>query len=126
MKQMFTSNDMFQQSLAYRGTGGVSAENRAYGFLPAFLDRDSGRIYPSCDANGMPAAGHQFDGLPEEWIVGRDLAGRPCAVKASVVVGFVRDGYFFTREQAAQLIQWELDKVGFTLSKEYASALLAD
>jgi len=28
-----------------------------------------------------------------------------------LVVGFERQGYFFTREQAAQLIQWELDKL---------------
>jgi hypothetical protein len=110
MRQMLTSDDIAQQSLAYRGTGGVSVENRAFGFLPAFLDRESGQIHLSCDARGIPAAVHQFDGMPADWIVkcGRD--GKPCAVKASIVAGFVREGYFFTREQAAQLIQWELDK----------------
>jgi hypothetical protein len=113
MKQMLTSDDVVQQSLAYRGTGGVSAENRAFGFLPAFLDRESGRIHLSCDARGVPAAIHQFDGLPAEWIVARDQTGKPCAVKASIEAGFVREGYFFTREQAAQLMQWELDKVAF-------------
>jgi len=111
MKQMLTSDDVAQESLAYRGTGGVSAENRAYGFHPAFLDREDGCIQLSCHADGRPAAVHQFDGLPSEWIVARDHEGRPSAVKASVVVGFVRDGYFFSREQAAQLIQWELDKL---------------
>jgi len=111
MKQILTSDDMTQESLAYRGTGGVSAENRAYGFLPAFLDREDGRIHLSCHADGKPAPVHQFDGLPPEWVVDRDQDGKPSAVKASVVVGFVRDGYFFTREQAAQLIQWELDKL---------------
>lgn len=110
MKHMLTSDDVAQQSQAYRGTGGVSAENRAYGFLPAFLDRESGRIHLSCDARGVPAAVHQFDGVPGEWVVECDQQGKPCAVKASVVAGFVREGYFFTREQAAQLIQWELDK----------------
>lgn len=110
MKQMLTSDDVTKQSLTYRGTGGVSAENRQYGFLPAFLDRETGRIHLSCDARGVPAAVHQFDGLPAEWIVARDPKGKPCAVKASVEAGFVREGYFFTREQAAQLIQWELDK----------------
>ena len=111
MKQMLTSEDVTQQSLAYRGTGGVSAENRAFGFLPAFLDRESGRIHLSCDARGVPAAVHQFDGMPADWVVARDHEGRPCAVKASIEAGFVREGYFFTREQAAQLMQWELDKV---------------
>jgi hypothetical protein len=111
MKSMLTSDDVVQQSLAYRGTGGVSAENSEFGFRPAFFDRDSGRIHLSCNANGTPAPFHIFDGLPLECIVKRDNDGRPCAVKVSIVVGFVRDGYFFTREQAAQLIQWELDKV---------------
>ena len=111
MKQMLTADEVAQQSLAYRGTGGVSAENRAFGFLPAFLDRESGRIHLSCDTRGVPVAIHQFDGLPEEWVVARDQGGRPCAVKASVEAGFVREGYFFTREQAAQLMQWELDKI---------------
>ena len=111
MKPMFTSDELVQQSMAYRGTGGVSAENRDFGFRPAFFDRDSGRIHISCDADGKPAPFHLFDGLPLECIVERDREGRPCAVKASVVVGFVREGYFFTREQAAQLIQWELDKL---------------
>lgn len=110
MKQMLTSEEVAKQSVAYRGTGGVSAENRDYGFLPAFLDREDGRIHVSCHADGSPAAAHRFDGMPPEWVVERDLLGKPCAVKASVVVGFVRDGYFFTREQVAQLIQWELDK----------------
>jgi len=109
MKQMFTANEMTKQSLAYRETGGASAKNRAFGFLPAFLDRESGRIQLSCDARGVPAAVHQFDGMPEEWVVERDHMGRPCAVKASIEAGFVREGYFFTREQAAQLIEWELD-----------------
>ena len=111
MRQRLTSEDVAQQSAAYRGTGGVSEENRAYGFLPAFLDRESGRIHLSCDARGIPAAVHQFDGLPVEWVVARDQNGKPCAVKASVEAGFVREGYFFTREQAAQLIEWELDKI---------------
>ena len=111
MKRMLTSDDVALQSMAYHGTGGVSAENRAYGFLPAFLDRESGRIHLSCDARGVPAAVHQFDGLPTEWIEARDEKGKTCAVKASIVAGFVREGYFFTREQAAQLIQWELDKI---------------
>ena len=111
MKQVLTSDDVAQQSLAYRGTGGVSAENRAFGFLPAFLDRESGQIHLSCDSRGIPAAIHQFDGMPADWVVECDHDGKPSAVKASIVAGFVREGYFFTREQAAQLIQWELDKV---------------
>lgn len=111
MRQRLTTYDVAQQSLVYRGTGGVSEENSAYGFVPAFLDRESGRIHLSCDARGIPSAIHQFDGMPAEWVVARDTGGKPSAVKASIEAGFVREGYFFTREQAAQLIEWELDKV---------------
>ena len=110
MRQWLTQEDVAEQSQAYRGTGGVSEENRAFGFLPAFLDRESGRIHLSCDARGVPSAVHQFDGFPGDWVVARDQHGKPCAVKASVEAGFVREGYFFTREQAAQLIEWEMDR----------------
>ena len=111
MKRMLTSDDVIQQSMAYRGTGGVSAENSAYGYCPAFFDRDNGRIYVSHDVVEKTVSSHRFDGLPEDCVVERDHQGRPCAVKGSLVVGFVKDGHFFTREQVAQLIQWELDKV---------------
>jgi hypothetical protein len=44
---------------------------------------------------------HLLDGLPDEWVVERDAAGRVRAIKDSVIAGFVRDGRFYTREQAA-------------------------
>lgn len=111
MKQMLTSDDVIHESLAYRGTGGVSAENSAYGFHPAFLDRDTGLIHICRNGAGDAATSHRFDCLPEECILARDPQGRPYAVKPALVAGFEREGYFFTREQAAQLIQWELDKL---------------
>lgn len=111
MNGKITLVELAEQSKAYRGTGGVSAENMMYGFQPAFLDRDSRDIHLSCDAAGVPVQFHSFEGIPAAWVVERDVHGRPCAVKSSVVAGFVRDGYFFTREQAAQLVQWELDKI---------------
>jgi hypothetical protein len=46
---------------------------------------------------------HLIDGLPREWVCARDAVGRPAALKATVVAGFVRDGLFYTREQAANL-----------------------
>lgn len=110
MRQMMTQDDLSRLAVSYQGSGGVGAENQEFGFRPAFLDRDSGQFLLARDASGTPAAVHRFDGLPDEWVLRRDQAGRPMAVKPSVVPGFVRDGFFFTREQAAQLVQWELDK----------------
>ncbi len=111
MRQTMTQDDLSRMALAYQGTGAVSAENRGFGFRPGFFDRDSGRFLLARDADGLPASVHRFDGLPDEWVVDRDGAGSPLAVKPSVVPGFIRDGAFFTREQAAQLVQWELDKL---------------
>lgn len=110
MRQTMTYDDLSQLAVTFRDTGGVSEENRSLGFRPAFLDRDSGRFLMARNAEGAPAAVHQFDGLPDDWVVRRDQTGRPLAVKTSVVAGFVRGGCFYTREQAAQLVQWELDK----------------
>jgi hypothetical protein len=81
-----------------------SQEARAYGFRPAFQDYGTGRVCVSCFGNGVPAPVHVLDGLPAEWVVGRDAAGRVRAVKRSVVAGFVRDGRFYTRQQAARAV----------------------
>jgi hypothetical protein len=50
----------------------------------------------------MLAPIHLLCGLPDEWVVTRDSAGCVSSVKASVVAGFLRDGRFYTRQQAAQ------------------------
>jgi hypothetical protein len=96
-----------QQNAVHAGTGGVSRKNRSLGFRPAFLDFDTQTIYLSRFADGRPAPFHLLDGLPNEIVVDRTLCGRVAAVKASVIAGFVRDGFFFTREQAARAArQW--------------------
>lgn len=110
MKQVLTRETLAHQAQVFVGTGGVSAENRPHGFRPAFFNKETGEFVLSCGSDGAPCAIHQFDGLPPAWVALRDSNGRPVALKASVVPGFARDGYFFTREQAAQLVQWELDK----------------
>jgi hypothetical protein len=84
--------------------GAASEETRLLGFRPAFLDRRTGRVCPSCFGNGMPAPVHVLDGLPEDWIVERDPGGRPSAAKRWVVAGFIRDGRFYTRRQAARAL----------------------
>ena len=90
-----------QENLAFVGTGGVSQENRSGGFRPAFYDRASGRAVLARFADGRPAPMHLLDGLPREWVVARDAGGRVSAVKDTVIAGFLRDGRFYTREQAA-------------------------
>jgi hypothetical protein len=89
------------ETVAFRGTGGVSAENGRKGFHPAFLDQDTQSVYLSRFADGRPAPFHLLDGLPDEVVLDRGPTGRVKSVKASVVSGFVLDGRFYTREQAA-------------------------
>jgi hypothetical protein len=91
-----------QQNRRFMGTGGRSQENRSSGFRPAFIDSITRAVYASCFADGRPAPIHLIDGLPDEVVVARSDSGRVCAVKPSVVAGFVRDGRFYTREEAAR------------------------
>jgi hypothetical protein len=46
---------------------------------------------------------HILDGVPNEWVTERDGSGRIAAVKSSIVAGFVRNGIFYTREEASSL-----------------------
>ena len=101
MAQTLSLHTLAADNRFFTGTGGVSQENRHCGFVPGFIDQDTGVVYPSCWADGRPAPVHALDGLPDHLILARDPDGRVMAVKASVVAGFVRCGCFYTREQAA-------------------------
>ncbi|MEH6579427.1 MAG: hypothetical protein V7731_20365 [Amphritea sp.] len=90
-----------QENAEFSGTGGISQENAHFSFSPAFMDQASGSIEISRLGNGNPAPFHSLDGLPESWIVERNIAGRVVEIKSSVISGFVRLGQFFTREEAA-------------------------
>ena len=101
MAQTLTLNSLVADNRFFAGSGGISQENRQFGFEPGFLDRETGAIYRSRWANGAPAPFHALDGLPDHLVVARGPTGRVAAVKTSVVAGFVRWGCFYTREQAA-------------------------
>jgi hypothetical protein len=99
-----TEQTLEQENLRYRGTGGVTAGSRAFGFQPAFADRETWAIYPSRFADGRPAPCHVLDGLPDELVLSRRACGRVATLKPSIVSGFVRDGRFYSREEAAALV----------------------
>jgi hypothetical protein len=104
MSQVMTQTVLVHETATYLGSGGISAENRPYGFRPAFLDTGTGVVYMSCYPDGRCAPFHLLDGLPDELVLARNPAGRVTAVKACVSSGFVRCGRFYTREEAA----WQL------------------
>ncbi|MDH3451060.1 MAG: hypothetical protein OEN20_01480 [Gammaproteobacteria bacterium] len=101
MLSAFTKQDLDDENLAYSGTLGVSTNNAARNFLPAFQDAITGETHLSMNNDGTPAMIHLLDHLPTEWVLAKDGDGRVLAVKDSVVAGFVRDGRFFTRAELA-------------------------
>lgn len=100
----YSTRALRRENRAFRGSGGVSRNNRSHGFLPAFIDHASGRVYRACFANGSPAPMHLLDGLPDELVQARNAQGRVVAVSASVEAGFLHDDCFYSRQQAAQLL----------------------
>lgn len=98
-----TRYQLQHENRTFAGTGGVSQLNRVLGFIPAFRDRQSGRIELSRFADGRLAPLHLLEGLPAEWTESSGTADRPRTLKASIVAGFCRDGRFYTRAEAAAL-----------------------
>ena len=91
-----------QENVAYRTSGGVSANNRCFGFRPAFRNAETGRVYPSRFADGRLAPVHLIDGLPDEVVVARSHCGKVTSVKDSVQAGFTLNGDFYDRDEAAR------------------------
>ncbi len=105
MSQAMTVKTLYHQNLAFAGTTGVSRRNRRRGFCPGFLDRETGSVYVSCKADGSPAPVHLLDGLPDELVLTRTDSGQISAIKGTVIAGFIMDGQFYTREQAAMMLE---------------------
>ena len=104
MSQTMSIERLERENRIYAGTGGISQENRSKGFIPAFYDAETGAVELSRFANGSLAPVHLIEGLPDAWVVERDLKGMIRAIKRSVIAGFVRGEFFYTRQQAAQAV----------------------
>ena len=102
MKRVMSAAVIKKENVAFAGTGGRSEENRNLGFRPAFFDFATQTIYLSRFANGRPAPFHMLDGLPEEVVVDRSPSGRVISAKATLLSGFERHGFFYTRSAAAR------------------------
>ena len=101
---MSSTRRLSDENRRYQGTGAVSAENRALGFQPAFLDRETGEVHASRFADGRPAPLHILDGLPRTLVAARSASGHVLRAKASLVSGFVRLGRFYTREEVRAVL----------------------
>jgi len=105
--QVLTRKTLEDGNRRYTGRGGISEENRGLGFLLAYRDSATGSIHLSRFANGRRAPIHLLDGLPEQLALRREASGKVIALKGSVNAGFVREGRFYTREQAARAMMRE-------------------
>jgi len=120
MRHTLTKPALALESANYRGTRGVSEDNRGADFQPAFIDRQSGTVHLSRFADGRRAPCHLLDGLPDELVIARDERGRATCVKGSVVSGFVHGGCFYPRDEAlARLVSAS----GFDVSRDTDASL---
>lgn len=96
------SSRLEAENRRFQGTGGVSEGNSEHGFTPAFHNRQSGQSVVSRYADGTEAPVHVLDGLPAEWIAEYDETGRALTAREGIIAGFLRNGLFYTREEAAR------------------------
>jgi hypothetical protein len=72
----------------------------ALGFRPAFYDYTTGALHLSRRADGTPSTEYLVDGLPDEAVAVRSACGRVIAAKATLLAGYERGGFFYTRSTA--------------------------
>lgn len=85
----------------------ITEATRRFGFRPAFLDCVRMRIHLARFADGRLAPFHLLEGLPDEAVADRSAAGRVVRAKATLIPGFERGGFFYTRTAAARAcMEW--------------------
>jgi hypothetical protein len=101
---LMNSKTLRRENGAFVGTAGISENNTASGFRPAFFHENSGKVEISRLANGQLAPIHIVDWLPKDWAISFHEDGRVKCLGAGIVAGFVRNTVFYTRKEVADLI----------------------
>lgn len=91
-----------QENQQYANTGGISQNNREEGFIPAFMDLQTGKVQLARYKNGAIAPFHMIDGLPSDWLHYENQ--KVAKLKQHIVSGFVRCDRFFNRSEAAEFM----------------------
>lgn len=98
VKKVLTIAKLLEENAAYRGTAGISTACRDAAFKPAFLDFATLTIYMSRFADGRLAPIHLLDAIP------RDVLD-----KGTLLCGFERGGFFYTRRAVARACEeWRI------------------
>jgi hypothetical protein len=109
MRKPMNETNASRESGAHAGTDSASICGNRLGFRPAFLDFATLAIYPSRFADGRPAPFHLLDGLPDE-VVKLRMGGRVVSAKPTIIAGFERGGFFYTRTAAARACEeWDVE-----------------
>lgn len=110
MERPMTEKVLQRENVLHADAGGTSYHVAQFGFRPAFFDFSTVTVYRSRFANGQLAPFHLLDGLPDHLVVQRDDFGRVVSAKPTLVSGFERNGYFFTRDAASKAVaEWSHD-----------------
>ncbi len=102
MPKSYTSENLAHENRINAGTRGVSSNCSGAGFVPAFRDFITGEVQLSRFEDGSTAPVHLLEGLPEHWVLERDLRRRVTRVRGSIEAGFLRNGRFFSRDEIAR------------------------
>ncbi len=97
-----TELSLRDENVLFEHSKGIRRNNDHQGFVPGFRLSATGELAVSRYADGSPAPIHMLDGLPEDWIGGRDTEGHVTSTRPGVVSGFIREGRFFTREEVVR------------------------
>ncbi|NEV60960.1 hypothetical protein [Thiorhodococcus minor] len=100
MRGVLSEMSLRDENLLYANTEGVSQNNKSLGFRPGYLNSRNGECALSRFSDGRLAPVHVLDGLPDQWIRTRDSKGKVAELEPGVISGFIRDGRFYTREEA--------------------------
>ena len=73
------------------------------GCRPAFLDTRTGSIRIARLADGSPAGAHIISWLPKDWATALDSNGLVMSLNYRIIAGFMCDGIFYNRAQAADM-----------------------
>jgi hypothetical protein len=98
VKKVMTIAKLLEENAAHRDTAGTSTACRDAAFRPAFLDFATHTIYMSRFADGRLAPIHLLDAIPRQVIE-----------KGTLISGFERGGFFYTRRAVARACEeWRL------------------
>lgn len=107
MRRLNLTITLLKQDGGCNAAGGGSEAHPDLGFRAAFFDCATGSIYLSRHRDGRIASSHLLDGLPEEVVLVRTPCGGVAAAKSTLIAGFERKGFFYTRTAMSRAVdEW--------------------